>query len=304
VKLFKLARRRAAKLLEEGRALHEEGATEQAIVKYRMAIDADPESSSPSWYNLGLIYKYRGDWSQSFECNRKAYELDPEDEASRWNLAIAATALRDWPVARRAWADQGLAIEGAGPIFDNFGSTPVRINPDDNGEVVWARRLCPARARIENIPFPESGFCYGDVVLHDGAAVGYRKSGGQDKPVFNVFELFEPSDFNTYRLEIDAADASVVESLEKALGEAGLEVEDWTRTVNFICKQCSEGVPHDHEEAPAETAWQPARSLGIAATSQQAIDDVLAAWSATCGHAWTLRCALPAAGRGPDRGAG
>jgi len=33
-------------------------------------------------YNLGLIYKYRGEWAQSFEFKQKANALDPEDAAA------------------------------------------------------------------------------------------------------------------------------------------------------------------------------------------------------------------------------
>ena len=136
-----------------------------------MAIKADPEKSE-SHYNLGLIYKYRNDWGNSRAYNRRACELDPQDEAARWNLAIAATALRDWKTARLAWHDQGLHFDSdEGPINSDFGQTPVRLNPDGSTEVVWARRIDPVRARIENVPMAASGYRCGDIVLHDGAAV-------------------------------------------------------------------------------------------------------------------------------------
>ena len=68
------------------------------------------------------------------------------------------------PATIGTWRRLGLDIEeGDAPIEDNFGITPVRLNPDDRGEVVWARRIDPVRARIENVPYPESGFRRGDV---------------------------------------------------------------------------------------------------------------------------------------------
>lgn len=277
-------------LHDAAEALSNEGRDDEAIATYHEAIAADPDGAMYCHYNIGLIYKYRKQWQESFDANERAYALGPDNVAARWNLAIAATALRDWGTARRAWADQGIALEGEGPINSDFGQTPVRLDPDGAGEVVWARRIDPVRARIENIPLPESGYCCGDVVLHDGAPVGQREFGGRIYSVFNVLELFEPSPLSTFELLIEAADAGVVARLNAALQEAGLHCEDWTATVNVICRQCSEGVPHEHEDAPAEEVWQSARRLGIAALSQAAVEAVLQAWPA----AGALTCVLAA----------
>jgi hypothetical protein len=105
--------------------------------------------------------------------------------------------------------------EGEGPIEANFGSTPVRLNPDAGAEVVWAQRICPVRARINNVPWPESGFRHGDVVLHDGAAVGYRLSDGQEKPVFNAFELFERSPFATFGSAVKASRTTRITTMRR-----------------------------------------------------------------------------------------
>ncbi|MGR8933819.1 MAG: tetratricopeptide repeat protein [Gammaproteobacteria bacterium] len=185
---------RASKLHETALRLDEQGCLDDAIRKYQEAIACDPLKVE-SHYNLGLLYKYAGEWQKSFDCNKTANTLDPNDAAARWNLAIAATALRNWDTARKAWQENGLAFPGSGPIEADFGITPVRLHPCQQAEVVWARRIDPVRARIESIPLPESGFRYADVVLHDGAAVGYRKIENHQYPVFNVLELFEQINF-------------------------------------------------------------------------------------------------------------
>ena len=125
-----------------------------------------PPSKSHEWYNLGLKLKYEGKWAESLDANLRALELQPEDnEAAIWNAAIAATALRDWLTARAMWQRYGIKLQGPaeGPIEDNFGVTPVRLNPDDQAEVVWTRRIDPARARLLNVPLPESGFRFNDI---------------------------------------------------------------------------------------------------------------------------------------------
>ena len=216
MKIFDFKKKKADKLHTEARQLHDEGKDDDAIAKYLDAIDLDPFKSE-TYYNLGLIYKYQGEWQKSFDLNQKANTLNPEDESARWNLAIAATALQNWSVARKMWQENGMALDGSeGPIEMDFGMTPVRLNPDDHGEVVWATRIDPVRARIESIPFPESGFHHGDVVLHDGAAVGYRKQGGREYPVFNVLEMFALSSFATRIATISIENETDIDALEEA----------------------------------------------------------------------------------------
>lgn len=270
---------RAAQLHDEGQALSAAGDDDGALQKYREAIALDPGKSA-SHYNIGLIYKYRNEWELSLAFNRTACELNPGDEAACWNLAIAATALRDWDSARAAWQAQGIAITGdAGPIEMDFGITPVRLNPDGGAEVVWARRIDPVRARILNIPYAESGFHCGDLVLHDGAAVGYRMHGEQRKPVFNVLELFEASGLQTFEVDVEAADEAEMQALDQAFAAADITMEDWTANVQVLCRQCSEGVPHEHHDEEVETPqWQTSRRLGIAAEDWEAALAVLQAW--------------------------
>src|SRR5919204_1203646 len=161
-------RRAATRANEEGRGYAERGLDEQAEESYLKAIELDPEYEHP-WFNLGLIYKRRRDWANCARCNSRAGELNPKPEnPAWWNLGIAATALRDWDLARQAWISYGVRLPaGDGPIEADFGWAPVRIDPEGEPEVVWGRRIDPARVVIENIPFPESGHRHGDVVLDD-----------------------------------------------------------------------------------------------------------------------------------------
>ena len=93
---------------ERANRLHEEGAAvmwddgDAGLSKFLAAVELAPEKAE-SWYNMGLIHKYRGAWTESFECNKKAHQYSPDDDATRWNLAIAATALNKWKEAREVW---------------------------------------------------------------------------------------------------------------------------------------------------------------------------------------------------------
>lgn len=262
-------------------ALHEEGHNDEALALYHQALELDFE-----WpiihYNIGLIHKYRSEWQESLRYNRHAVEFDPDDEASNWNLAIAATALKDWRTAREVWHRLGMQVElGDTPIASDFGMTPVRLNPEGNAEVVWARRIDPVRARIDSIPYAESGYCHGDIVLHDGAAVGYREYDGREYPVFNVLELFQPSDQNTYEIALWVTHNTDVADLLELLRQQELAAEDWSRSVRILCKQCSEGTPHEHHDAEqVESNEQaPQQQVAVASPDETHVRHVLAQWS-------------------------
>lgn len=272
-------RYRADRLHRQAQACSRAGDEDAALALYAKCVALDPDYAS-AFYNIGLIHKYRGEWEQSFAFNARAYELSPGDEASRWNLAIAATALRRWSVARRAWRDNGLNVpDGEGPITMKLGMTPVRLHPEGSGEVVWAQRIDPVRARIISIPFPESGFRLHDVVLHDGAAVGARVVDGREYPVFNVLELFESSGLSTYVLELRASTAERIASLEQVASDVGVTMEDWTANVRSLCRQCSEGTPHDTHDHLPDPTWQVERRIGLAAVGRSQIDALVEACS-------------------------
>jgi Tetratricopeptide repeat len=245
---------------------------------YLRATQLDPTWSVP-WYNLGLNYKRQRRWSESMHANMNAVELDPEDGDAWWNLGIAATGAGDWELARRAWRACGIPIpDGTGPIEVDFGLTPVRLNPELHGEVVWAHRIDPARAIVANVPLPESGYCEGDIVLHDGAANGYRELDGQEVPVFDVLQRLAPSGRKTFEVWIRADSQVDMDDLFSLGNGLGLTVEDWTGSVANICKACSEGRPHAHHDTMTRE-WVTERRVGVSALSADDVEVLLRCWS-------------------------
>ena len=151
------------------------------------------------------------------------------------------------------------------------GEEPLVVDGRTGGtEVVWGRRLCPARVRVVNVPAPDSGHRFGDVVLHDGDPVGTRRLDGRERGVFNEITLWERSGLSTLTATVEAPDPAAVEELSDVVAAAGGAAEDWTSSFLILCRACSEGSPdsadheHQHDEDP-EAAWEPGRSVGIAA---------------------------------------
>ncbi|MCM0675061.1 hypothetical protein NCC78_10215 [Micromonospora phytophila] len=96
--------------------------------------------------------------------------------------------------------------DGEGEVLVDFGVTPVRVDPQGTAEVVWAERICPTRARVLNVPTPESGRRFGEIVVHDGAPNGEREVDGQSYPVFDELLLWRESPLPTCTVRITAPD--------------------------------------------------------------------------------------------------
>jgi hypothetical protein len=265
----------ADELNERGRELARDGHQGEAEAAYRQAIARAPEWSVPV-YNLGLLLKYQRRWAESLAANRRAVELAPEDEAAWWNLGIAATALGEWRAAREAWARCGLDVPaGDGAPRCEYGMVPIRLNADLDGEVVWADRIDPARAVLLSIPFAASGFRWGDIVLHDGAAVGHRIWRGTEVPVFNALDRLEPSPFSTYELELALASRDDFDALSDAAHQAGGAAEHWASTVRYLCRACSEGTVHRDHDSEGDAAALP---CAVAALTDDHLERIIEAW--------------------------
>jgi hypothetical protein len=246
---------------------------------YKWASAVEPNWSIP-WYNLGLHTKNTGRWSESLRFNQRALELEPTDEAAWWNLGIAATALRNWSEARRAWKGYGIQLEdGVGEVRIPAITACLRLDRSGSEEVVWGRRLDPARMAILSVPLPESGHRFNDIVLNDGAANGTRvDKEGVEVPVFDELSIWKVSEYSTFRAKLRTSDDSAQENLVDLCLAHELGIEDWT-TVRILCAKCSRGNPgpHECEAKPLEDGY---RRFGFAAKRQEDLILVLNEWTA------------------------
>lgn len=243
-------------------------------------------------YMLGLIAKYQRDWVASQQHNLCALPLydDPADaEAAHWNAAIAATALGDHDEARRQWAACGIELPaGDGAIERHFGVAGLRLDAWDRGETVFARRIDPVRACIINVPLPDGGHRYGDIVLHDGAAAGERLFHQSRVPVFNALQRLHASEFHSYAVFVRCTERdALAELLDLRVPGIGA-IEDWTDSISHLCLRCSYGAPHDrsgpghgsHDTQDRPRTWHPERNLGVAAQGRVSVQRLLERWKA------------------------
>ncbi|MFC0006117.1 tetratricopeptide repeat protein [Micromonospora siamensis] len=234
----------------------------------------DRPESGAWWYDAALAHKFLGNWSKAYEFGVQAAARAERgaEEPAFWNLGIAATILEDWAVARDAWQGYGLSLpDGEGEILADFGPTPIRLS---NGEVVWARRLCPTRARVLNVPTVESGRRFGEVVVHDGAPNGERVVAGRTFPVFDELVLFRASDLPTTTVQVVAGTPEDVRALAELFDGHGYAAEPASGT-RVICACCSEGGVHqdrDHQVSGGQAVHVAAPPAEVAS--------LMDAWSA------------------------
>jgi tetratricopeptide (TPR) repeat protein len=263
-------------------AAFEQGRLAEAKELYGRLVALRPNGDA-FHFRLALAHKYLRDWPQALRHNLESLRLAGEpDEGASWNAGIAATALGDWAEARRQWTAIGIELDaGDGPIEENFGPIGLRLNPWATPETVFAQRIDPARARITNVPLPESGHRYGDIVLHDGAQVGERHYFDHTVPVFNGLQRLAVSDFATYTVFVGAVGDEDVEALQRMRVDGVALVEDWTAALKRRCLRCAYDIPHKHHWLDAGgNDWNPDRTLGIAARQDEGLRRLLEAWVA------------------------
>ncbi|MBR7831809.1 hypothetical protein KDL01_00970 [Actinospica durhamensis] len=210
------------------------------------------EEAQRLWFDAALAAKFLRDWPRALELGRTAAstaERDAQDPAF-WNLGIAATVLHDWDVARDAWLGYGIRLTSTtGEVREDFGMTPIRLDPDGRAEVVWAQRICPTRAIVRSVPMRADRH-FGDVILHDGAPNGQRIVGEATYSVFDEIHVWQPSDIPTWTVIVDADEpgaADLVETFEQH--ELGAEPAS---SMKPICACCSTGdVEQQHAAAHA-----------------------------------------------------
>ncbi len=227
--------RGASVAAEVGHALLGLGLHEVAAPALREAARRRPADEAAQ-FNLGVLQKFEGDYEGCLATFGKLAEGHPH-EAVWWHLGIAATALKDWASARRAWGQLGFTLPPGDGDFAAAGDvTPVQL-PTRPGarvrrEVVWGLRLCPVRVRITTLPRFSDLAAYGDIVLIDGVPAGETRLHGEEVPVWPALSLWSRFGGRTCPLRGPLSGApgerEAAFELAKQLCAAGWPAADWT----------------------------------------------------------------------------
>jgi tetratricopeptide (TPR) repeat protein len=254
----------AAQLAAHARAAFDAGDLPAARAAFEALLADNP--AHPALHDmLGRIAKYQRDWVASRHHALLALSLheDPADAAAaHWNAAIAATALGEHHEARRHWSACGIELPSSdGAIERAFGVACLRLDAWGRDETVFARRLDPVRASLIHVPSPDSGYRYGDVVLHDATPTGERRFHQSRVPVYNVLQRLELSEFRTFAVSVRCKERAAIDALCDLRVPGIASVDDWT-----------DGMPRGR--------------LGVAAQSRASVQRLLDRWKADGPGRW------------------
>lgn len=236
----------------------------EALMRMRRAVDARPDDGE-LWYKLGLLHKWRGRWPEGVEANRRALELGNDTEGVRWNLAICATGARDGALALQMARSFGAKVEDGddGLPTGRFEHVQVRVSTlgegidprahvvgtENNFENLWIERKSLCHGVIINATINDLVVDYGDVVLFDGAPVGYRTAGERRVPRFPLLQRLSEGEYHRFWFIAQQPKSEAMQQLSDPN-------EAWTfyvhsEQVRWLCRGCATNepdAPHEHAE--------------------------------------------------------
>lgn len=80
-----------------GNALYKQGKFPEAAEQYQLAAgqEKSPEKLAQAFHNMGNIYMQNKDYAKSVQMYRQSLRLNPADDETRYNLALAQKLLQD-----------------------------------------------------------------------------------------------------------------------------------------------------------------------------------------------------------------
>lgn len=232
----------------------------------RFVHDKMPGESS-ALFHLMICAKMRLDWIEAsswltqLDQRRVMSGAEGSDPAIEWNRGLIAVAQRNWGDARAAWQEVGFSFpetdEGQEPSQDYAMPgelSPVRLKIDleiveasegrlPRSEVVWGRRIGPARVELTGIPYFHPQYKSGDTLLVDGVQEGKVDFNGETYPVSPVLDVWSPSPGETikfYGEQETLKQGITLDRFVQELGERGWAIVHWTRMVR---RETSAGKP-------------------------------------------------------------
>ncbi len=271
----------------------QKGDVYNAVKLSKKAIKLSPDWSAP-FSLLSMIYKTRSEWHPSLYYSRKAIEINPFDESAWQNLAIAATALKKWLIARNAWNHLGFEFpKNNKAIKMNLGRIPVRINSNSKPEIIWATRIDPARAIIESIPQPSSDRRFQDVVLVDATVSGYHIKNGKKIPVYDELQLLKPSRKWTFVTLLKTSNPADILALDRLCAKARLGFDNWSNASRQSLSPLNNSLPEYYDRSHTKASEKVTSLIAIAGEWKTEVREILEAWKiVTLKDYEGLRCVL------------
>ncbi|MCB9540173.1 MAG: hypothetical protein H6704_28505 [Myxococcales bacterium] len=282
-----------------GNALRQAGEAHTAAAEAALR-EAAAIGPAPAWaFDLGLLLKHRGRFAEALEQFQAWAAASEPDAPILWNLGICATGAGEPEVAAQAWRQLGMQaqIGRAGHAeVQNLGRVKVRLRgADAEGEPrfehVWVQPHSPCHGEVLNATLYDACADRADLVLWDGAPVGFVEHEGVRVPRFPALARLAEGPLRGFAFRAEQPAPGVVADLVEALGD-GVEIVVFDETVERRCAACIRGEgPHaDHPPAPPPEG--PHRVHGKLCCPPADVAEVAAALAVVAGAAG-VRLAAP-----------
>ena len=265
-------------LLRTAQIRYRQGDVYTAVKICKKLVRTQPDWSKP-YVQLGAIYKDRADWKTCLHYTLKALQFDPENSQALLNLGLAYTAQKKWKAARQIWNRLGYDFKETdrAPDFD-LGLVAIYYPFDKQTEVLWARRIDPARAVILSIPQPGAGRRYGDTVLFDPGAEAAQAAGTKKHRAYRELQILKSSAFKTFTVELPETTLGHLDTLAKLCAEEGIGFDNWSAAAQLYLPPSKRENPEFHlHPFPREAAPHTA-IVALASKNQRTLLRVLRNW--------------------------
>ncbi len=269
---------RAQQYFLEAEAYDRKGDVYNAVKLYKKVIRLAPQWCPP-YIQLSTIYRDRADWKTCLYYTQKSLQLDPEGRQAWLNQGLASTALKKWRTARQAWNRLGYEFRESDQSTDfDLGSVAIYLNPRTQPEVVWARRIDPARAVVLSIPQPSSGHRYQDIVLFDPSSEGAQVVGAQKWPAYREIQLLKSSPYKTFTVELLEVTQHQVDLLARLCIQERVGFDNWSAATHLFLPPSFRDQPEFHLHPLPHAVGQSPVLVALAAKSERPLERALHNW--------------------------
>jgi len=266
------------KLYREVMKYDREGDVYNAVKLCKRIAKLAPDWSAPYAY-LGRLYKSRKEWKPVYHYSLRAVKNNPFNDETWSNLALAATVLEEWEIARQAWNQLGYKFRKADrELRLEMGRLAVCLNPDSNPEIVEASRIDPVRVIIESIPQPSSGRRYKDTLLIDLNPAGNHYIGRHAVPYFNELEHLKRSPWKTFATYLHTGSIDDVAVLAALCEDNRLGFDNWSHALRYLQPRLHPKVTEYFDLTNVGKYKRDLYLVAIAATEKQKVEPVLKEW--------------------------
>jgi len=242
-------------------AYHRVGDVYQAVKLFKRLAKVAPEWIKPYLF-LSEIYTVRQEWKPAMHYSQVVLSMDETHQPAWLSVALAATALKQWKKARNAWNELDYELkENTKPIQLDMGRIVLKIQTEEQVEIVEAERIGPARAIIRSIPQPKSTFQFGmTVLLHPETKETFIDKKRRKHKVYKALEIWKVAAYKTYTAFLHTTDKSDLDILYSLCENADIGFDNWSSLsrmmlVSGLKEYGNHPTPMTSGEAPIMVAF-------------------------------------------------